>query len=197
MLQTEVQRSFTLLHNKNVILLAKWWSRYNNNIPSMWKCVIQQHYGSSLPMKLTATHNIITNRKMYDILSLQRDEFLQAIIGEHTWKWRFGKGDQVEFWADNWLTEIPLKRKYPDLYLIADNPFGKVLDFYSIQGLNLICWSIRFKRILSAHEKTQLEEVLLRLGETGIQHQQPHMVFWSLLNIYSTWNSQWAKRAIR
>lgn len=88
-------------------------------------------------------------------------------------KWRRGKGVQVEFWADNCLTEIRLKRKYPDLYLIADKPFGKVIEFYSIQGVNLICWSIRFKPILSVHEKTQLEEVSLRLGESGIQHQQP------------------------
>ena len=65
---------------------------------------------------------------------------------------RCGNGEQIDFWNDVRATEISLRRKFSNLYLILDNRFGKVATFVKIDSSPNLSWSVNFSRVLQPHE---------------------------------------------
>ncbi|GKB98958.1 hypothetical protein Tco_0985095 [Tanacetum coccineum] len=170
------------LRTKNIVLLAKWWCRYNDNKTEIWKALIKCHYGTMFPEKLIYKIDPKNNPKLSQvwngILSLQKPDLMASALGYNMWKWKCGNGERISFWYDIWASDESLRSLFPDLFLLAANRFGKVSEFYVLNAANECVWRIVFSRNLLPDQKSHLEALFRLLHRISIQPFVDDMVTW-------------------
>ncbi|PWA40524.1 hypothetical protein CTI12_AA561720 [Artemisia annua] len=85
---------------------------------------------SNFPKRLMGDASLIRTSKVSqvwrDLLSLQRSDSISEVLGPQNWAWKCGNGQLIEFWGDVWIEDFTLRNKFPELYLISNNRFGKL-----------------------------------------------------------------------
>lgn len=88
--------------------------------------------------------------------------FLKSIqkVRENFWSFirlELGSGREIRFWENRWIREVPLKVAFSNLFSLAVNPRGLVLDFFD-ERLNIWCPGLR--RNLNDWEVEELGRLL-------------------------------------
>ncbi|KAJ0429079.1 hypothetical protein HanRHA438_Chr17g0811421 [Helianthus annuus] len=122
------------LKDVNTTLLAKWGWRYKNEQGSLWVKVINAlHDGKSdwdfLPVKkayggVWSSIVSVINRPLFDNIQLRN--LCKGVVG---------RGDNILFWLDPWLVDVPLKEKFPALFKLEIVKNCSVLDRLGGEGL--------------------------------------------------------------
>ena len=100
---------------QNRCLLMKWLWRFCDEETSLWKEVIIQKLGQNslwCSNEVNCTYGTgvwTTIRGLWS--KLQKNS-----------KFQVGNVNNVRFWKDNWIGEVPLQDKFPDLMLLSRNP---------------------------------------------------------------------------
>lgn len=84
---------------------------------------------------------------------------------ESFWKFiRFnlGLGREIPFWEDMWIGEVPLKTTFKNIYSLAVEPKGRVVDSYDVNG-NI--WNPGLRRNLNDWELAELGSLLGLLND--------------------------------
>ncbi|PWA89135.1 hypothetical protein CTI12_AA112580 [Artemisia annua] len=112
----------------NLVLLGKWWCRYNDNKTKIRKALIKYHYGRMIQGKpiynIDAKNNPKLSQVWNGILSLQNPDFMASALGYNMWKWKCGNGDRISFWYDIWASDETLRSLFPNLFHLAANRYG-------------------------------------------------------------------------
>ncbi|MFS8026364.1 putative RNA-directed DNA polymerase [Helianthus anomalus] len=103
------------LHNINIALLSKWGWRYKCEFDNLWVKVIDSLFASGsgwsfIPDKKSASgvwHNIV---------AVFNKQVSGGTMLRNLFKGVVGRGDQLYFWLDNWVTDIPLKDLFTRLF---------------------------------------------------------------------------------
>ncbi|KAG5586775.1 hypothetical protein H5410_047209 [Solanum commersonii] len=98
----------------NSCLLMKWLWRFCDEETSLWKEVIVHKFGQNSPWcsnEVNCTYGTGVWRTIRDLWSKLQENS----------KIRVGNGNNVRFWKDNWIGEVPLQDKFPDLMLLSSN----------------------------------------------------------------------------
>jgi hypothetical protein len=67
-------------------------------------------------------------------------------------------GDDVQFWEDVWVGDVPLKLVFPDLYEQCGRKMCRVSDCWNEDE-----WTMKFSRPTSAAEAEQWDSMLIML----------------------------------
>ncbi|KAJ0508909.1 putative RNA-directed DNA polymerase [Helianthus annuus] len=104
----------------NIAMLAKWWWRYKEEPNQLWASVIKAYH--------TTAHrdNLVPIKKSIpgvwkDIGSVDGILSKEGINISEKIKVTVGDGKNTRFWKDIWLTNLPLKFEFPDLFRLAKN----------------------------------------------------------------------------
>ncbi|KAJ0599248.1 putative RNA-directed DNA polymerase [Helianthus annuus] len=105
------------LKNSNLSLLCKWGWRYKREKNSMWVKVVDAiHLGGSawsfLPF-MKAIRGV-----WHNIVSAINKPFQGKPPLRNYFRGLVGRGDQILFWLDPWLDNVPLKCVYPNLFAL-------------------------------------------------------------------------------
>ncbi|XP_060209904.1 putative ribonuclease H protein At1g65750 isoform X3 [Lycium barbarum] len=144
----------------------KWWWRYGQETPNLWKEVVNAKYGKLdnwCTKKNTAPHGV----GPWKYINNMKDDFFQEV------SFRIGNGTSVKFWKDKWLLNIPLKDSHPRLFLIATEPDSTVA---SNRDGNI--WDIRFRRNLQDWELGEIFDLFKSLERFPVNSQTPDSLKW-------------------
>ncbi|KAI3792985.1 hypothetical protein L1987_35597 [Smallanthus sonchifolius] len=103
------------LRDVNMALLAKWGWRYKNEKENLWvKVVNALHVGGS-------DWDFLPTKKAYggvwcNIASVLKKPLVDNLSFRNLFKGVVGRGDNIMFWLDPWLYDVPLKEKFPSLF---------------------------------------------------------------------------------
>ncbi|KAF5759234.1 putative reverse transcriptase zinc-binding domain-containing protein [Helianthus annuus] len=126
------------LHNLkevNLALLTKWGWRFKTEKDNLWvKVVGAIHSGGSawdfLPIRKSLGGGVWRN-----IVSLLNKPIVDNTPIRNFFRGIVGSGENILFWLDPWLFDIPLKDKYPDLFRLEMVKNCSVSDRISGDGL--------------------------------------------------------------
>ncbi|XP_039053775.1 uncharacterized protein LOC120195910 [Hibiscus syriacus] len=76
------------------------------------------------------------------------------------------KGEDVQFWNDVWLGDVPLKLLFPRLYVLSINKSGKVKEF-RVNNASGWVWDIQMRRNLADWEVEQWMQLISMLYNTS------------------------------
>ncbi|PWA56196.1 hypothetical protein CTI12_AA420920 [Artemisia annua] len=188
-----------------MVLLAKWWSKLNSNKFSLWKVVLCNSQRSNFPKRLMGDVSLIQTSKVSqvwrDILSLQRSDSISEVLGPQNWAWKCGNGQLIEFCGDVWIEDFTLRNKFPELYLISNNRFGKINPVSSRE--DIVVWKpgedgrISVKEVLNSRGITpsgqQVNCIWCNDATESVHHLLLHCGWsfriWSAL--FRWWNVEW------
>ncbi|XP_021986635.1 uncharacterized protein LOC110883094 [Helianthus annuus] len=118
----------------NLALLAKWGWRFKTEKENLWVKVISAiHTGGSkwdfFPVKKT------TGGGWQNIISVINKPGAENLPIRNFFKGVIGKGEDISFWLDPWLTDQPLKMCYPNLFQLEVVKNCSVKNRLERQGL--------------------------------------------------------------
>jgi len=144
----------------------KWLWRFCDEETSLWKEVIVHKFGQNSPWcsnEVNCTYGTGVWRAIRGLWSKLQENS----------KFRVGNGNNVRFWKDNWIGEVPLQDKFPDLMLLSSNPEIVVSDCWSPQG-----WNLNFRRHLNDWEVERVVDLLKEVDTFGGTIMEPDRLRW-------------------
>lgn len=151
----------SLLH-RNLSLLFKWVWNYFKSPSSLWRNLIQEKY--KYPQNLTLRDLSIPKSGgpwKFICASLLRHSTAKQIMMNGV-RVNIGDGSSTLFWHDVWIENIPLKRKFRSLFLLAVEPNGSIASYSHWDGLKWV-WSFSWTRVLRIRDEEEKKELLLLL----------------------------------
>ena len=88
-----------------------------------------------------------------------------------------GKRDNICFWTDLWVGDLPLASAYPELFNCASDQEAKVIDHLERRG-DCIMWRPIFRRNLNEVEELQFRSLLNMIGEVFIPTEGKDRRIW-------------------
>ncbi|KAJ0836378.1 putative RNA-directed DNA polymerase [Helianthus annuus] len=166
----------TPLRDANIALLTKWWWRFKTQSNALWRKVVGSMHANNrawpvLPSSKSqpGTWRSIANLENY--MAHTNLNLNKLIMG------KVGKGDNIRFWIDPWITSDPLKVSFPNLFLLENDKSCLVQDRYERQGDTGV-WTWRWKRRrLNQLESNELDLLLVMLQQIHI-NQNPDRWLW-------------------
>ncbi|XP_071739698.1 uncharacterized protein [Rutidosis leptorrhynchoides] len=156
----------TPLRIKNLAMLAKWWGKFNNNKPCLWKSIVTSSFGSSFGNNLA--HSVFSSHVSQaspiwkDLIRLQQDPLSQGIVGSNVWKWKVGNGVKILFWHDIWLDNVSLKDRFPTLFESSRSPLITVSQCFLCNAYSVPQYSegnLAFNCPLSLYNSYKAQEL--------------------------------------
>ncbi|GMJ09448.1 hypothetical protein HRI_004614100 [Hibiscus trionum] len=92
-------------------------------------------------------------------------------------KFKIGRGDAISFWHDSWLHDVPLKTKYPRMFVLAINKNGKIEEFGS-RGTTGWAWDVRMRRNLADWELDLWMGLMSDLSCVTLDFQENDRLVW-------------------
>jgi hypothetical protein len=139
--------------------LAKWRWKLLDNTQAVWKDVIRGKYGVNAVGKVELGDD---SKPWYSSL-WWKDICTIGTNLEINWFSRnvvkiVGNGEQTSFWWDVWVGEIPLKDRFPRLFLISNQKSSTVAEVRS-HSLAGSLWRFDWRRRFFVWEEELLEEL--------------------------------------
>ncbi|KAJ0533166.1 putative reverse transcriptase zinc-binding domain-containing protein [Helianthus annuus] len=124
------------LMETNIAMLGKWWWRFKNDKESLWRKVIWcLHHNarswSCIPAKVTATG------PWKQVASISNDLADMGIGFDRLFKGVVGSGQEIAFWKDCWIHEVPLCVEFPALFSLEQKKNVVISD--RIKRVNGLC----------------------------------------------------------
>ena len=127
----------------NAALLAKWIWRFGWEEKGVWRDIIESRYGSCRDLRLRNGDRKASAwwqdlGKVCDIHN-QSNWFLSRV------NWKLRDGNRIRFSEDRWISDGPLKEKFPRLYLISlckDKVISEVGEWANIGGSETCTWNL-------------------------------------------------------
>jgi len=76
--------------------------------------------------------------------------------------WKLGDGNRIRSWEDRWISDGPLKEKFPRLYLISlckDKVISEVGEWANIAGSETCTCNLSWRRELFVWEEEQIHQL--------------------------------------
>jgi hypothetical protein len=143
----------------NISLLAKWRWKLLDNTQAVWKDVIKGKYGVNAVGKVELGDD---SKPWYSSLwwkdictigtNLEINWFSRNVVNI------VGNREQTSFWWDAWVGELPLKERFPRLFLISDQKDSTVAHMrtHSSAGSQ---WRFYWRRRFFVWEEELLKEL--------------------------------------
>ncbi|KAE8704873.1 hypothetical protein F3Y22_tig00110435pilonHSYRG00103 [Hibiscus syriacus] len=151
----------------NRALLGKWVWKFSSEKKSWWKKVICAAY--NLDPKSIILENSVPARASWIWKGVVKNFFNSDDFGEclkRNMRLKAGKGEDVQFWNDVWLGDVPLKSLFPRLYVLSINKSGKVKEF-RVNNASGWVWDIQMRRNLADWEVEQWMQLISMLNNTS------------------------------
>jgi hypothetical protein len=157
------------LHNMSRSLISKWlWKFRDSNDNAFWKEFISKHY-------YNGSYNLYhISPSMYNKLSYFWKSILKCCdifnlginIIVHS-------GNNTSFWHDSWISSIPLKNEFKDLYDICNFKFALIYDVFNSDSDPP--WIFNFNRILVGSTLRQLYLLYAKLNLYNIDNDNDYI----------------------
>lgn len=138
------------IKDHNMVLLAKWLWRFGMENESFWRRMVVARFGEVScweAKEVRGRHG----RGLWKSIQSVRECFWKFI------RYKLGSGREISFWEDKWIGEVPLKVLFRNLFSLAVDPRGKVVDHYDEVG-NI--WNPCLCRNLNDWEMNELGRLL-------------------------------------
>lgn len=125
-------------------LLSKWLWRYQSEVGSLWRSLIEAKYKAASPNQFPCVsrhHN--SKSPWHNIVKLQR------YITGYT-EWQIADGRNTLFWFSNWNNKGCLNISIPRFFALSSNPNLSVFEAWDPENQ---CWNLHPRRPLIQREK--------------------------------------------
>ncbi|KAJ0845371.1 hypothetical protein HanRHA438_Chr15g0712871 [Helianthus annuus] len=130
------------LREANLAMLAKWWWRFKGEGDRLWRKVIYSIHHSSrawsfIPVRLSKAG------PWKQIMKGSKDLESYGLKLELLFRGEMGRGNQIAFWKESWMSDDTLEVRFPRAYALEQNKFATVEDRIScVNGVPIIkfCW---------------------------------------------------------
>ncbi|XP_074374663.1 uncharacterized protein LOC141715077 [Apium graveolens] len=100
------------LQQRNLVLLSKWWFRWQAERKLSWNVWLREKYGSELWLRLDKWSNPMScSVVVKDVLSVVASLSNFCPLGLDSLKWEVSDGESTLFWEDLWDEEVFWSRK--------------------------------------------------------------------------------------
>ncbi|XP_048491371.1 uncharacterized protein LOC125492703 [Beta vulgaris subsp. vulgaris] len=163
--------------HKNLALLFKWIWRYFDDPSHLWCQVIKAKY--KYPSTLTISDLSIPPKggpwKLICSTILKHPGAKKlALNGVRR---SINKGANCLFWYDSWIDTLPLKNKFPRLFLISILPNASVDSFGFWEGAKWV-WTFSWKRHLRPQDMVEKVSLLQLLQNVCPAHDGKDELIW-------------------
>ncbi|KAJ4795769.1 RNA-directed DNA polymerase (reverse transcriptase)-related family protein [Rhynchospora pubera] len=149
------------LHHMNTALLGKWiWKYHFKEHTSIWKSIVTSRYNSF--------DNTSTSSPLWKTLSRLKPLFNLGC------KRIVGNGDNISFWNEVWLDNIPLSRTFPLLFNKTNKPKATISQVWNEGKVKL-----SLSRGISNPVRSKKTVVLNILNELNLNSEKDS-IFWNL-----------------
>ena len=125
----------------NQALLGKWLWRYAREKEALWRKIVDLKYGGLWGGWCS---NYVAGPYGKSLWKHIRKGWPQ--FADHVY-FRVGDGAHIKFWQHQWCGEIPLERRFPELYQLASNCEASVKDVALYDGTSFH-WNVSFTRLV-------------------------------------------------
>ncbi|KAJ0445231.1 putative RNA-directed DNA polymerase [Helianthus annuus] len=154
---------FGSLREANLAMMAKWWWRFKVDRSGLWRRVVWGIHRNSrtwsfVPIKLSISGPWKQLARVY----LDLNEVGVDLV--HMFRGKPGFDSQIYFWKESWLFDVPLYRRFPNLFELETNKNVLVGDRVKVvEGVNTIefMWS---RNPSSDAEEEELQVLLDAIG---------------------------------
>ncbi|XP_058076347.1 uncharacterized protein LOC131224925 [Magnolia sinica] len=159
------------LKRMNMALLGKWIWRLGTEDDSLWNKIIKGKYSRSIGGWWTKDSSRCRASALWKgILSLKKD-VLKGI------GFVLGKRDNIRFWEDIWVGDVPLKDDFPNIFRLASNLAIHVANCFSISA-NKIEWNVAYRRNLHDWEVEEYVGLLEHIYRGMPDIHSPDKLYW-------------------
>lgn len=155
----------------NYSMLFKWIWRYKVEDNAMWKQVIEAIHVSNrrwdmVPWNKQSSGPWSKIVKAAYATQVQGTRFINMIRG------MLGDGTDIRFWLDSWISDMPLRDLFPNLFRLERNKWCKVVDrIGNDNDAGLVQWE--WKRYPSSDDETrELIECFRLVTSVRLQHRR-------------------------
>lgn len=152
---------------KNQALLGKWSYRWEKERHRKWNIWIRDKYSCT---NSDSMGEGLKDKKMSDsleamALAAEQSIFTQS-VRERKYIWKVGNGQQVLFWEDCWLEDMPLMQRFKKLYNLSNLKELTIESFVQLwrspASLEVYAWS-RPLREWEKEERNKLEQIIVKI----------------------------------
>ncbi|KAK8665599.1 hypothetical protein V6N13_005764 [Hibiscus sabdariffa] len=148
---------------QNRALLGKCVWKFANEKESLWQQVIRCKYNYG-------ENSLLPVEPMYRRLSLLWNGVIKSFFKDdavgnmlrNNFILQVGNGKSISFWSDAWLSELPLKLKFPRMFALSRSKEGMIAEFGRKEELGWT-WNLQLRRKLFDWEIAQWEELMTLL----------------------------------
>lgn len=128
----------------NLALLSKWLWRYQSEVESLWRSLIEAKYKAASPNQFPCVSRHHSSKSpWHNIIKLQR-----YITGNT--EWQIADGRSTLFWFSNWNNKGCLNISIPRFFALSSNPNLFVFEAWDPKNQ---CWNLHPRRPLIQREK--------------------------------------------
>ena len=141
----------------NRALLIKWKWQLFQQTDQFWNRILLSKYKGWRGLE-EASHKQHHSFWWSDLKSVMLHSSMAGVLNQ--FQWRLGRGDQILFWEDSWLSDgRTLRDNYPDLYQITSDKSQLVgnMGFFGEEGWQ---WQFSWRRNLFDNELGSASEFI-------------------------------------
>lgn len=174
------------LRNKNISMLAKWWSRWLVERGRSWNVLIREKYSGQPGEDMQATiRGKDCSHVLRGIVSINNDNGFCQALSKENFKWKIKNGCGALFWEDIWYEELPLCQVFGRIYSISSLKHLSVRSFcqawmnpnHTISNL----WS----RDLSSWELEEVMKINDIVNGVNFSHGEDVLIWCKTGNLYN------------
>ncbi|KAJ0491418.1 putative reverse transcriptase zinc-binding domain-containing protein [Helianthus annuus] len=152
------------LQHVNEALLLKWAWRFKKEGSILWKKVVMGCHGSSRAWSMLPCTSSASGC-WKQIVKLGEKKLWNGNTHNSYFIGVLGDGSTINFWADSWLRDEPLRLTYPHLFRLETQKWATVASrLQVVNGIKTISWQWR-SAPASFEEVTELFQLLSDIDE--------------------------------
>ncbi|XP_048494804.1 uncharacterized protein LOC125494938 [Beta vulgaris subsp. vulgaris] len=166
------------LADRNLGLLLKWVWRYCSEPKSLWRLLVQEKYKYPHIMNMADFQTINHGGPWRTICNHLHSHPASLRLLKSASRVTVGNGEDTHFWHSIWLSNEPLKYKFPRLFRISGLPFASVASMGFWEG-GIWQWNFQWTRSFRPQDEIEWASLSRLIHQVSLSPLSKDSLIWT------------------